>query len=87
MLGLYSLPQNPNIDLTSEATREFHSAIIKFFQNNELDEKKDADIIQFSKNHIQSPYVFMKAISFDFIKNLYVLQCLQTIFQQDILYH
>ena len=66
MLGLYSLPQNPDIDLTSEATREFHSAIIRYFQNTELDEKKDADIIQFSMNHIQSPYVFMKAISFDF---------------------
>ena len=66
MLELYSLPQNPDIDLTSEATREFHSAIIRYFQNTELDEKKDADIIQFSKNHIQSPYVFMKAISFDF---------------------
>ena len=58
--------------MAHETTMKFHETIIKFFQNNEFDEKNDADIIQFARNHIQKPLVFMKAIAFDFeiIKDL-----------------
>lgn len=71
ILELYPLPQNPDIDISSENTMEFHRVLCEFFDNAVLDEKADADIIEFSKNFRSSdmheqPFIFMKTIAFDF---------------------
>lgn len=71
ILELYPLPQNPDIDISSENTMEFHRVLCEFFDNTVLDEKADADIIEFSKNFRSSdmheqPFIFMKTIAFDF---------------------
>jgi len=71
ILELYPLPQNPDIHISSENTMEFHRILCEFFDNTVLDEKADADIIEFLKNFRSSdmheqPFVFMKTIAFDF---------------------
>ena len=71
ILELYPLPQNPSIDISSENTMKFHKILCDFFDNTVLDEKKDADIIEFSKNFRnlsmpEQPFIFMKTIAFDF---------------------
>ena len=71
ILELYPLPQNPTIDISSENTMKFHKILCDFFDNTALDEKADADIIEFSKNFRnlsmpEQPFIFMKTIAFDF---------------------
>ena len=66
LLELYPLPQDPSIDIHSEATEKFHGTILELFESNTYDEKADVDIIEFFKNHKQNPHIFMKTIAFDF---------------------
>ena len=65
-LDLYPLPNGLSIDISSQATLDFHSMLDDFFSKTELDEEKDIDIINFNNNRIENRFHFMKAISFDF---------------------